>query len=74
VIIVYLYRFLTRLESLLWIWLLALAAITIWGIGSLVQGLDYTLLVTVTVGGMALGRILARMRAPWWLGLPVMLD
>ena len=63
------FRLLTRLETFIWVWLLILASITIGGIGSLVRGLNYDLLVIVTIGGVLLGRIVARIRAPWWLGL-----
>ena len=64
-----LWRYLMRLESLLWILLLALSATVVSGIGMLVRGLDYPLLIIVTLGGVLLGRILARIRAPWWLAL-----
>jgi transglutaminase-like putative cysteine protease len=64
-----LWRYLTRLESLLWILLLALSATVISGMGMLVRGLNYPLLIMITLGGMLLGRILARIRAPWWLAL-----
>jgi transglutaminase-like putative cysteine protease len=64
-----LYHFLTRLDSMLWLWLLALAGIAIWGIGSLVHGVNYTLLTIVSLGGMVLGWLLTRIRAPWWLSL-----
>ena len=64
-----LWQLLTRLETFIWIWLFILASITIGGIGTLVKGLNYDLLVIVTIGGVLLGRIMARIRAPWWLGL-----
>jgi transglutaminase-like putative cysteine protease len=64
-----LWRYLIRLESLLWILLLALSATVISGMGMLVRGLNYPLLIIVTLVGLVLGRMLARIRAPWWLAL-----
>jgi transglutaminase-like putative cysteine protease len=64
-----LFRYLTRLESLLWILLLALSGTVIVGMGMLVRGLNYPLLIIVTLLALVLGRILARIRAPWWLAL-----
>jgi transglutaminase-like putative cysteine protease len=64
-----LFRLATRLESLIWLGLLGLSMTTIWGIQNMVRGLNQELLITVTLGGLLLGWMLARIRAPWWLTL-----
>lgn len=66
-------RYLSRLQSQLWIWLLALSATVIVGIGTLVRGMSFGLLVFVAVAGLALGWLLARLRVPGWLALPVLI-
>lgn len=65
----HLLRFLTRLQSLIWIWLLALCATIIWGVGDVVQGVSYGLLVVVALGGLLVGGLLARIRTPWGMAL-----
>jgi hypothetical protein len=66
-VIATLLRHLTRLHSMLWIWLLGASAMVIWGIDTLVRGLSLVPLIVVTLGGLSLGWGLARIRAPWWL-------
>ena len=58
-----------HLETLLWMLLLGLALTVIAGMELLVSGLNYPLLVAVALGGLVLGRLLARIKAPWWLAI-----
>ena len=61
--------FLTRLESLIWIGLFGLSIIVVGGISTLVRGLDKDLLTMVTLGGLFIGWLMTRIRAPWWLAV-----
>jgi len=72
-VIVKLLRPLFTFQNLFWLLLIALAITVIGGMESLVRGLDYFLLGTVTLGGLVLGWILARIRAPWWLATLIMI-
>ncbi len=65
-------RPLFRFKNIFWFLLVGLALIVISGMKILVQGLTYTLLGGVMLGALLLGRLLAYIRAPWWLALIVM--
>jgi transglutaminase-like putative cysteine protease len=66
-------RSLFTFQNLFWALLAALAVTVVGGMGSLVRGLNYSLLVAVMLGGIILGRVLARIRPPWWLALLLMI-
>ena len=65
--------FLTRLESLIWIGLFGLSIIVVGGISTLVRGLDKDLLTMVALGGLFIGWLMTRIRAPWWLAVLIIM-
>ncbi|MBN1993756.1 MAG: transglutaminase domain-containing protein [Anaerolineae bacterium] len=62
-------RALTYPQTLIWMLAASLALTVVGSIGDLVRGLNYQLLTIVSLGGLLLGWLLARIRAPWWLAL-----
>ncbi|MBN1217794.1 MAG: transglutaminase domain-containing protein [Anaerolineae bacterium] len=66
-------RSLTYPKTLMWIFMLGLSFTVMGGIGTIVRGLNYQLLAIVSLGGLLLGWLLARIRAPWWLALLIVI-
>jgi len=66
-------RRLFTFQNLFWLLLVLLALIVVGSMESLVKGLNYNLLVSVMLGGLLLGWVLAQIRAPWWLAILLMI-